>query len=301
MNTKTGDTLGNVHNRTLLICDDSIDEIRVIVARLRSANYKLIIARNGKEACDRAGVLQPDLILMEVRMPVMDGLAACRLLKAHPDTRHIPVMFLTAIDDVSTRLEGLRSGAVDYIVKPAHEEEVMLRVAVQIARVPHLITRDCLTPIDSHAHATVTAFVRLLERHYSEGLDIDTLASMVGAHRNAVSEAFREVHGCSVFTWIREQRMKRACEWLTRSSMSVSEIATELGFSSSGNFATAFKDRYNFTPRDFRRLAMLTPDKAEAFWTGGESLAKDCNPWYLIDRTGSSTEIPRSRQLECSA
>lgn len=116
----------------ILICDDSPEEIRVLVSMLKNADYRLVIATNGREAINRAGILQPDLVLMDIRMPEMDGLHACRILKAHPDTFNIPVIFLTAANDSTDRLAGLKIGAVDYIVKPVCEEEVLLRVAIHL-------------------------------------------------------------------------------------------------------------------------------------------------------------------------
>lgn len=279
---------------SIIICDDTIEEIRVIVSVLKTADYKLIVAQNGKEACDRAALLRPSLILMDVRMPVMDGFAACRLLKAYEETRHIPVIFLTAANDLHDRLEGLRAGAVDYIVKPAHAEEVLLRVAAQIGRDQDRRTHrsnrepdDATVPPSSSAHqAIVQAFVRLLESNQDDTTDdIDLLAAKVGTNRQGLSEAFRHTVGSSVFGWLREQRLRRACQWLARTAMPITQIALELGYSSSGNFATAFRERYGITPREFRRLAQTDAQSIQPLWRpGSHDLPLSASPWALLDR-----------------
>lgn len=235
----------------ILVCDDSIEEIRVLVSMLRSANYRIAMATNGREACTRAGVLKPELILLDIRMPGMDGLATCRILKAHDDTREIPVIFLTAASELADRLTGLRCGAVDYIVKPANEEEVLLRVAA------HLRRRDPNKHFDPSrfprdVSALVQACVEYLERDLSYTPPADVLSHVLGESRQKISSAFQDVFGTTVYMWLRERRMQKACEWLTHSNTPISIIAEDLGYSSSGNFTTAFKERFNVIPRTYR-------------------------------------------------
>lgn len=247
-------------DRHILICDDSIEEIRVLVSMVRSMRYRLSIATNGKDACNRASVLQPDLILLDVRMPVMDGLATCRILKAHEDTRDIPVIFLTAANDLAHRLEGLRCGAVDYIVKPANEEEVLLRVAAHIRRPAEERYFDSRR-VPGDTAALVHACIRLLEGDLSWTPTTDELCRKLGVGRARLTTVFRDVFGTTFYEWLRERRMQQACEWLTNSSISINTIAANLGFTTSGNFATAFRDRFNVTPRTFRNETR-SPDTA---------------------------------------
>lgn len=279
---------------SILICDDSIEEIRVIVSALKNQSYRIIIANNGKEACDRASLLQPDLILMDVRMPFMDGFAACRILKAHNDTEHIPVVFLTAATDLDDRLGGLRAGAIDYIVKPANEEEVRLRVAAQLARnqtQPQAQVNVSLSEPRSVSgpQALVRAFVRLLEENHDDESDIDTLLTRIGTSRQSLNDAFRTTLGASIYGWLRDQRMKRACYWLAHSESSIGQISDDLAYSNSGNFATAFRERYGMTPRDFRKLTISDPSQACRFWeTESMDLSLKSNPWFVLERALAS-------------
>lgn len=241
-------------NKSILICDDSIEEIRVLVSMLRSANYRLIISSNGRDACSRASALRPDLILLDVRMPMMDGFATCRVLKAHADTREMPVIFLTAANEIEDRLEGLRIGAVDYIVKPAEVEEVLLRIAIHIRQVGQDSDLPPVREIQGSNSALIEATCKILEGDLSRSLSIDDLAHMVGTHRYRLSTAFKEAFGSTVYAWLRERRMKQACTWLGSTSMSMQSIAEELGFTTSGNFSTAFKERYGTSPREYRKM-----------------------------------------------
>jgi DNA-binding response OmpR family regulator len=261
----------NMSNYSILICDDSLEEIRVLISMLKSSDYRLIISSNGKDAFNRAAVLKPDLILLDVRMPITDGFATCRLLKAHSDTRHIPVIFLTAANEVEDRLEGLRIGAVDYIVKPTDVQEVLLRIGI------HLRKRVINVDSEENSHNIVTQddlFVetacRILEENLRQAPTLEELASMVGTHRHRLSELFKHAFGTTVYAWLRERRISQAAEWLESSEMSMQSIADELGFSTSGNFSTAFKDRFGVTPSDYRRT-LLKSQKTE----GASHLAEE--------------------------
>jgi DNA-binding response OmpR family regulator len=241
----------------ILVCDDSLEEIRVLVGMLKRAHYRLSISTNGKDACIRASVLQPDLILMDVRMPMMDGFAACRVLKAHPDTRDIPLIFLTAANEVEDRIEGLKLGGVDYIVKPADEEEVLLRVGVHVSRRANSAAstepQTLLVEANQPYAALVEATCRMLENQLSEALSIDEISSKVGTHRHRLTSAFKSAFGTTVFGWLRERRMQQAADWLKHTNMDIEGIAQELGFVSPGNFSTAFRLRFGMAPRDYRR------------------------------------------------
>lgn len=240
----------------ILICDDSIEEIRVLVAMLRRVHYRLMISGSGSDAINRANALKPDLILMDVRMPNMDGFAACRLLKAHPETRDIPLIFLTAANELEDRLEGLRLGAVDYIVKPAEEQEVLLRVGIHLKRNPAQSTPTS-APDQPHLDpmwTVVKAACRVLERNLSITPSLDELSAMVGTHRHKLSAAFKQTFGTTVSAWLREKRMQQAAILLAQTNLSIEVVGEEMGFSTGGNFATAFRERFGTTPREYRRM-----------------------------------------------
>lgn len=112
---------------TLLIVDDE-KQNRLLLTELFQSEYKIIQAKNGQQALERARSHLPDLILLDVLMPEMDGMAVIRELKRDDDTRHIPVIFITALDTTADEEWGLNLGAVDYIVKPFHPSIARVRV-----------------------------------------------------------------------------------------------------------------------------------------------------------------------------
>ncbi|HWS56196.1 MAG TPA: diguanylate cyclase [Pyrinomonadaceae bacterium] len=116
----------------ILVADDEPVNLALIKRRLEWESYLIHTAENGGEAVEVARAVLPDLVILDVMMPVLDGLQACRQLKEDPATRDIPVIFLSALDDTATKVSGLSLGANDYISKPFRVEELLARVAVAI-------------------------------------------------------------------------------------------------------------------------------------------------------------------------
>jgi diguanylate cyclase (GGDEF)-like protein len=132
---KTGETDGTPSEGrvpVILVADDEPVNLALIKRRLEWESYLIHTAEDGGQAVELARRHLPDLIILDVMMPVMDGLQACRLLKEDPSTRDIPVIFLSALDDTATKVSGLSLGANDYISKPFRVEELLARVAVAI-------------------------------------------------------------------------------------------------------------------------------------------------------------------------
>ena len=123
-----------VQGATILVVDDSPVNLRLVVRTLEGRGYRLLAAKNGRAALDIAQRTRPDLILLDVMMPEMDGFEVCRALKADPATRDVIVVFLSALGEVTDKVTGLELGASDYITKPIQPEEVIARVANHVAR-----------------------------------------------------------------------------------------------------------------------------------------------------------------------
>ncbi len=121
---------------TLLIVDDIATNLKVISEYLKNYNFNIMTARSGETALERIRHGQPDIILLDVMMPGIDGFETCRRLKANESTQDIPVIFMTALADTENKLKGFEVGAVDYVTKPLQQEEVLARVTT------HLRLRD---------------------------------------------------------------------------------------------------------------------------------------------------------------
>ncbi len=118
---------------TILVVDDTPANLSVVSAFLDDAGYKVLVAEGGKDAQDVIRLVTPDLILLDVLMPAPNGFETCSQLKADPETKDIPVIFMTALSDTLEKVKGFDAGGVDYITKPFHQEEVLARVKTHLA------------------------------------------------------------------------------------------------------------------------------------------------------------------------
>ena len=119
-------------NGTILIVDDNSANLGVLSDALSQEGFEVRVAKSGKMALERVKYALPDLILLDVMMPEMDGFETCRRLQANPETTQIPVIFMTALSDTANKVEGFQLGAVDYITKPFQQEEVLARVKLHL-------------------------------------------------------------------------------------------------------------------------------------------------------------------------
>ena len=117
---------------TILIVDDTPTNLSVLFDLLTASGIKVFIAEDGEDALDKVEYCRPDLILLDVIMPVIDGFETCRRLKASESTKDIPVIFMTALSDPEDKVRGLNLGAVDYVTKPLQHEEVLARVSIHL-------------------------------------------------------------------------------------------------------------------------------------------------------------------------
>ncbi len=116
----------------VLVVDDDLPSGDFLSRQLRQQGYRVSIATDGRRALESIMADPADVVLLDVLMPEMDGFATCAALKADPDTRDIPVIFMTALSDTVDKLRGFELGAVDYITKPFHREEVLARIATHL-------------------------------------------------------------------------------------------------------------------------------------------------------------------------
>jgi DNA-binding response OmpR family regulator len=256
---------------TLLLIDDSAAELRVLIDMLAARKWRTFVCFDGPAGFQKAVLKQPDLILLDVRMPNMDGFSTLRRLKADRLTEHIPVIFLSSAEAKEDRLTGFSLGAVDYIIKPyVSEEEVMARLSIHLdisRRLSDYARRNA-----SEADSNTTAYLSLVK--VATGLLLDNLvnppstaalAAQLGTNEKRLNELFNAEFSLPVFAWVREQRLQQARQLLSQTESPIADIAEHCGYASPANFSTAFRERFDCTPRDIRRG--LAQSKAEQ---GGE-------------------------------
>lgn len=155
----------------ILVVDDNPLNLELVHEKL-SGDYEVLFATSGEEAIEVASDCQPDLILLDVRMPGMDGLEVCRRLKAGSDTLHIPVIFVTALSDNDNEEAGLKVGAIDYVSKPYSQAILRARIANQLELKRHrdllarLVRLDPATGVPDRRH-----FDAFLEQEFRRCLD----------------------------------------------------------------------------------------------------------------------------------
>jgi signal transduction histidine kinase len=114
------------------VVDDTATNLALVVDALEGNDLRVMIARDGREALKRAQLVQPDLIMLDVMMPELDGFETCQRLKANPQTCEIPVIFMTSLARIEDKVAGFRAGAVDFVTKPLQMEEVAARVKTHL-------------------------------------------------------------------------------------------------------------------------------------------------------------------------
>ncbi len=121
-----------IAQQSILIIDDIPANLNVLMDFLSKTGFKVLVATDGKSALKKADYAQPDLILLDVMMPGIDGFEVCKILKSQPQTQEIPIIFMTALTDTFDKIKGFNLGAVDYITKPIQHEETLARVKTHL-------------------------------------------------------------------------------------------------------------------------------------------------------------------------
>ena len=183
----------------LLIVDDKPQNLRLISDFLAEQGFALMLTRSGAQALEKVRLATPELVLLDVNMPNMDGFEVCRRLKAEPATAATPVIFMTALDDTEHKVEGFRLGAVDYITKPIQREELLARIQHHLQL--HRLQRELLAQsqdlasknaeLEAYAHTIAHSLQTPLAaaNRFLEILDKFKSADLTGEQRDLVKQA----------------------------------------------------------------------------------------------------------------
>ena len=249
---------------TLLLVEDNAD-VRLFIADQLKDKYQLIEAENGKQGLKLACQHIPDLIISDVMMPEMDGNALVSKLKTDERTSHIPVVMLTAKASRESKLEGLETGADDYLTKPFDGEELLVRIKNLIEQRRKLRERFkqdiTLQPKDiaitSADERFLNKIIGLVEsRLDDEMLSIEEIADAVALSRSQLHRKVKALTDQSPSVFVRSFRLKRAKDLLEQQAGGVAEIAYMTGFSSPTYFSRSFKEQFGMTPgevKEFKR------------------------------------------------
>jgi DNA-binding response OmpR family regulator len=245
--------------KTILVVEDN-EDIRFYLKDNLKGLYKVEEATNGKEGWEKIKTLNPDLVVSDIMMPLMNGVELAKKIKTETLTAHIPVILLTAMGSEEKQLEGLKAGVNDYITKPftfeilasrirnllAQQELLQKRFQKQIEVNPGEVT---ITPVDEKF---LKQALEVVEKNIDnpdfsvEDFSRDMFMNRVTLYRKILS-----ITGKTAIEFIRSIRLKRAAQLLEKSGMSVAEIAYEVGFNNPKNFTKAFKEEFKILPSQY--------------------------------------------------
>jgi signal transduction histidine kinase/ligand-binding sensor domain-containing protein/DNA-binding response OmpR family regulator len=245
--------------KTIMIVEDN-EDLRFYLKDNLKGQYHVEEALNGKEGWDKIKALNPDLVVSDIMMPLMDGIELARKIKTETLTAHIPIILLTAMGSEEKQLEGLKVGVNDYITKPftfeilasrirnllAQQQLLQKRFQKQIEVNPGEVT---ITPVDEKF---LTQALEVVEKNMDNPeFSVEDFSRDMFMYRTTLYRKILSITGKTPIEFIRSIRMKRAAQLLEKSGMSIAEIAYEVGFNSPKTFAKLFKEEFKVLPSQY--------------------------------------------------
>lgn len=240
----------------VLVVEDYPD-LRQFIKGILSPSYTVLEAPNGEVGVEMALAEIPDLIISDVMMPKKDGNQLCAELKSHPATDHIPIILLTARAGQADKVEGLEQGADDYLTKPFHETELLLRVnnilktrqKLQEKYQQGMWLKPSAVKVSSTQERFLQQLKEALEENLSnETLTVEELASMMALSRSQFHRKLKALTNQSATEFVRTYRLERGADLLKQGFGTVSEVAYEVGFNSQTYFSSCFQKHFGCSP-----------------------------------------------------
>jgi len=257
--------LENADLPIILIVEDNAD-VRQFIATEMGKHNQIYTAENGLQGIEKALELVPDVIISDVRMPLCDGIELCNTLKNDERTSHIPIVLLTAHLGEENELEGLRSGADDFITKPFKlrilEKRIENLIKTRRALRNRYSQEMVLQAKDIAITPTDEVFLNRLQKALDDNLsnpqcNAAFFCKELGMSRMQLHRKLLAFTGLSTTAFLRSQRLKQAAHILRTSDATVNEVAYTVGFNTPSYFIKCFKEAYKKTPSEY----LLTTDK----------------------------------------
>jgi len=243
----------------ILVVEDD-DEIRKYIKLSLDPEYRVKCAENGEIGLDLAKKHIPDMVISDIKMPVMDGIELCNRLKESEKTSHIPVILLTAYSSKQSKIEGLSKGADAYLAKPFNIDMLNAQIVNLLSSRKKLrkkFSTDFLVGPQSKNLKDVDErflqrLVEVIEKNISDtGLNADTLGKKVGMSRTQLYRKIRGLTDQTVSEFIKQIRLKRAAQLLSEKRVTITEVAYAVGFNDLTYFARCFKKQYQKSPSEY--------------------------------------------------
>ncbi|MEP7320127.1 MAG: response regulator, partial [Panacibacter sp.] len=258
--TEESSTAENATDRSVLIIEDNPELRNFLADRLRTT-YEILQADNGITAVQQAFNNVPDLIISDVILPGKDGITITNILKNDIRTSHIPIILLTAKIEVEEQIEGMKSMADAYILKPFNLQ-LLEETIKSVMKNRDLLRGHYTSEISTDAIAQnprrldrkfINEFTSIVESNLSnENFSIDDLFKQMGISRVQLYRKVKALLDCNVNDYILNVRIRKSKYLLSQDELTVAEIAYKVGFASPAYFATVFKSKMGFTPTEYR-------------------------------------------------
>ncbi|MBN1790397.1 MAG: response regulator [Bacteroidales bacterium] len=255
---------GNSDRPIVLVIDDSQD-IRRHIRESLGADFLVKEAGNGKEGLEKAVAIIPDLIITDLMMPEMDGIELCRNLKTDDRLSHVPVIMLTAKAEVDHKIEGLQTGADDYITKPYNSKELITRTKNLIdqrnklrEKYTHQVFSDAVvSKVESVDERFLEQARKVIEKNISDcNFDVNSFYPEMGMSRMQLFRKLKALVNQTPGEIIRNLRLQRAAQLLKQNFGNVAEVTYEVGFNNLSYFAKCFREKYGMLPSDYQKQIM---------------------------------------------
>ncbi len=245
---------------SILIIEDN-DDLRTFLKRRLGNHYELHEASNGEAGTALAFDIVPDLIISDIVLPGQNGLQITEMLKQDIRTSHIPIILLTAKGSIEEKIEGIKSRADAFIVKPFNVE--YLEETIKTVLKNRAVLREHYTselPSENRSNSSskidrkfINVFTAIVENNIdNENFLVDDLCKEIGVSRVQLYRKVKALLGYNINEYILDVRMQKAKYLLLNEDLSISEISYKVGFSSQAYFATVFKSKFGVTPKAFK-------------------------------------------------
>lgn len=255
------DTEINENEKSILLVEDN-EELRFYLKDNFKQKYRILEANNGQKGYAIAMQAIPDIVITDIMLPIMDGITLCKKLKNTPETSHIPVIMLTALNTSDSQISGIEAGADDYIVKPfnfkvldakikqltARQKQKQQAFSGKINIEPKEIT---ITSLDEKF---IQKALDVVEKNIGNtDFSVEAFSAEMGMSRMLLYKKLMTLTGKSPVEFIRTMRLKRAAQLLVKSQLNVSEIAFQVGFNDAKYFSQCFKKEFNVLPSEYKQ------------------------------------------------
>lgn len=246
---------------TLLLVEDN-ESIRNIIAENLRHHFFVETAANGQEALRIINEKQPDIVVSDIMMPVMDGLELCRNIKSDEKISHIPVVFITAKNDIDSKVEGLKAGAESYIEKPfsvKYLRQMVSSILDNRRRERQAFSKKPFFRMDNMKYTPaeeefMNKVIQAIKDHISEEeFNVDSLTDILCMSRSNLLRKVRAIFNLSPSELIRTVKLKAAAEMIRDGKYRIGEICQMVGIASPSYFSKLFFKQFNITPKDFAK------------------------------------------------